>query len=107
MRGPNASMYARASPPPSHAGVQVQSHRVLFTQFVEQFAGGLDAVGDDAVRLQQQLDAQRLGPLDRPVELLADAEDALVVRQVVAEVGLGIAFGAPDRSPGDGRGGWP
>jgi hypothetical protein len=63
---------------------------------VEDFAHAIDGIGKDTVGFEQKFDAEILRPADRFVQLLADAEQSLVIGQVMAEIGFRIAFGGDD-----------
>jgi hypothetical protein len=98
MRGPKVLTNWSGSPPPSH---ELPVSRLMPTvsswpKRVEDAGHAVHGVGEDAVGLQQQLDAEGFRPADRLVEFLADAEEALLVAEMVAEVGLRIALGGDD-----------
>ena len=82
-----------AAAEPGVAGVEIDADGILVTERIENAGHAVHGVGEDAVRFQQKLDAEGFRPTDRFVEFLADAEEALLVGEVMAEVRLRIAFG--------------
>jgi hypothetical protein len=85
-----------AAAEPGVAGVEVDADGFLVAERVEDAGHAVHGVGEDAVGFQQQLDAEGFRPADRFVEFFADAEEPLVVGEVVAEVGFRIALGGDD-----------
>lgn len=85
-----------AAAEPRIAGVEVDADGFLMTERVEDATHAVHGVGENAVGFYQQLDAQGLRPADRFVEFLADAEQALIVAEMVAEFRLRVALGGDD-----------
>lgn len=70
------------------AGVEVDADRLLVPKRVEDARHSVHRVGENAVRFEQKLDAKGFRPADRLMEFFADAEEALVIGEAMAELRL-------------------